>query len=81
MYKIDDLKVFVSIMFFICFFSLKASNLENYIYTSLPANNTFMPGANCIYKEKRQYIWIGTCNGIYRFDGAEYKHYPLAELN
>ena len=36
-----------------------------------------MPNANCIYKEKRQYVWIGTSDGIYRFDGAEYKRYEI----
>ena len=38
----------------------------------------FMPNANCIYKEKRQYVWIGTSDGIYRFDGAEYKRYEIS---
>ena len=37
-----------------------------------------MPNANCIYKEKRQYVWIGTSDGIYRFDGAEYKRYEIS---
>ena len=75
--KNNNLKIFFSITFFIFFFSISASNVENYIYTSLPANKTFMPNANCIYKEKRQYVWIGTSDGIYRFDGAEYKQYEI----
>lgn len=75
--KNNNLKIFFSITFFIFFFSIIASNVENYIYTSLPANKTFMPNANCIYKEKRQYVWIGTSDGIYRFDGAEYKQYEI----
>lgn len=78
MNKNSNLKIFFSIIFFICFFSICASNIENYIYTSLPSNKMFMPNANCIYKEKRQYVWIGTSDGIYRFDGAEYKRYEIS---
>lgn len=51
--KNNNLKIFFSITFFIFFFSISASNVENYIYTSLPANKTFMPNANCIYKKKK----------------------------
>ena len=77
MNKNKNLKVFLSVIFFNIFFSIKASNLENFIYTSLPSNRMFMPNANCIYKEKRQYVWVGTKNGIYRFDGVEYKQYNV----
>lgn len=78
MNKNNKFKIFFSIVFFICFFSIKASNVDNFIYTILPSNNIFMPNANCIYKEKRQYVWIGTSDGIYRFDGAEYKRYEIS---
>lgn len=77
MSKNNNFKILFSVIFFFCFLVMRSSNVENYIFTSLPSNKTFMPNANCIYKEKRQYVWIGTSDGIYRFDGAEYKHYDI----
>lgn len=72
-------KVVFFIVSILSFGRLYATNNDNYIYTLLPSNKTFIPSANCIYKEKNRYIWIGTNNGIYRFDGAEYKHYHINE--
>lgn len=70
-------KITFFLIFLICITENKASVNENYIYTILPTNELYIPNANCIYKEKNKYIWIGTDNGIYRFDGIEYKHYPI----
>lgn len=30
---------------------------------------------NCIYKDNQGFIWIGTSNGLDRYDGYEYTHY------
>lgn len=69
---------FILILIFLVYIKdSKASVGENYIYTILPTKDLYIPNANCIYKEKNKYVWIGTNNGIYRFDGIEYKHYPI----
>src|ERR1035437_6637309 len=44
------------------------------IEQGLPSNS-----ANCIYQDKKGFIWIGTNNGLARYDGYEckvYRHDP-----
>ena len=71
------LKITLLLLVIFTFGIVRSSDYENYIYTLLSSNNKFIPNANCIYKEKDKYLWIGTDNGIYRFDGYEYKHYII----
>ena len=71
------IRLLFSLIFLIYITDNKASENENYIYTILPTKDLYIPNANCIYKEKNKYVWIGTNNGIYRFDGIEYKHYQI----
>ena len=33
--------------------------------------------ANCVCQSTSGYIWIGTDNGIYRYDGSEFTLFPL----
>lgn len=54
---------------------------EKYIYTLLNSGNRYVPMANCIYKEKNIYVWIGTDKGAYRFDGVGYKSYTMGDVN
>ena len=54
---------------------------EKYIYTQLNSGNRYIPMANCIYKEKNLYVWMGTDKGAYRFDGAGYKLYTKDNVN
>lgn len=54
---------------------------EKYIYTLLNSGNKYVPMANCIYKEKNLYVWMGTDKGAYRFDGAGYKLYTKEDVN
>ena len=70
------LTVFASV---ICM-SLTNAN-EKYIYTQLNSGNRYIPMANCIYKEKKLYVWMGTEKGAYRFDGAGYKLYTKDDIN
>lgn len=54
---------------------------EKYVYTLLNSGNRYLPMANCIYKEKNLYVWIGTDKGAYRFDGVGYKSYTRDDVN
>lgn len=54
---------------------------EKYIYTRLNSGNRYLPMANCIYKEKNLYVWMGTDKGAYRFDGVGYKLYTKEDVN
>lgn len=63
----------------ICVSSTNAN--EKYIYTQLNSGNRYIPMANCIYKEKKLYVWMGTDKGAYRFDGAGYKLYTKDDAN
>lgn len=43
---------------------------EQYIYTVISHGNGFTSTVNCIYKEKYGDVWLGTPNGLYRFNGT-----------
>lgn len=64
---------FVLYFFFMCIAAYSLDGRQ-YVYTQL-SSDRFIPKANCIYKEDLSYVWIGTSNGLYRFDGFEYKCY------
>lgn len=41
-------------------------------FKNLPQNDV-----NCIYKDKLGFLWIGTLDGLHRFDGYEYKTFRV----
>lgn len=53
----------LALVSFICTSYINAN--EKYIYTLLNSGNRYIPMANCIYKEKNLYVWIGTNKGAY----------------
>lgn len=69
----------LALVSFICTSYINAN--EKYIYTLLNSGNRYIPMANCIYKEKNLYVWIGTNKGAYRFDGSSYKSYTMEDAN
>ncbi|BAX78948.1 hybrid sensor histidine kinase/response regulator [Labilibaculum antarcticum] len=40
----------------------------------LPQNDV-----NCIYKDSKGFMWIGTLDGLHRFDGYSYKTYQISD--
>lgn len=62
------------IVIFLLFSFLKTSAKEQYIYTHISRNEGFTSTVNCIYKEKDGDVWLGTPNGLYRFNGYTLKH-------
>ena len=48
---------------------------QQFVYTQIAQNKGLTSTVNCIYKEKDGDVWIGTPNGLYRFDGYSLDHY------
>ena len=67
----DILKMRRSLLFFICLifpFILFAKHFKVFdISTGLP-NNT----VKCIIQDEQGFIWLGTFNGLCRFDGVDF---------
>jgi ligand-binding sensor domain-containing protein len=49
---------------------LDCSILHYSVEDGLSENNV-----SCIYQDSRDYLWVGTFNGLNRFDGYRFKHY------
>ena len=58
---------------------LKNTTGNNYIIHTLkdlPENDV-----NCIFKDSKGFMWIGTLDGLHRYDGYTYKTYRVKESN
>ena len=67
-------------LFFILYALLIASaavlsGKEQFIYTQISRKEGLTSTVNCIYKEKDGDVWLGTPNGLYRFNGYELIHF------
>ena len=54
---------------FLLLASISTFAKEQFIFTRISQEEGLTATINCIYKEKDGDVWIGTPNGIYRFDG------------
>lgn len=62
----------VSLFFtFVCTLAAK----EQFIYTQISRNEGLTSTVNSIFKEKDGDVWLGTPNGLYRFNGNTLHHY------
>ena len=54
---------------------------EQYIFTQISQREGFASTVNCIYTEKDGDVWVGSPNGLYRFNGSTIQHHknPLFE--
>ena len=48
---------------------------DTFIFNKLRDKNWLLSAANSIYNQDGSYLWIGTDNGVYRYDGYNLKHY------
>ena len=55
--------------------SVICSSKEQYIYTQISQKNGLTSTVNCIHKEPYKDVWLGTTNGLYRFNGYDLRHY------
>lgn len=66
----------IFIISIICLFQLSAiSAKEQFIYQQISRNEGFTSTVNCIFKEKDGDVWLGTPNGLYRYNGYTLRHY------
>jgi ligand-binding sensor domain-containing protein len=61
---------------FVCAFSQISNSRERQITmdNGMPSNSV-----SCIAQDKRGFIWIGTNNGLSRYDGIRVSNFSLAE--
>ena len=53
---------------------------ENYIYSRISTKEGLTSTINSIFKEDGGYIWIGSQNGLFRFNGTSLHHYDGPEF-
>jgi ligand-binding sensor domain-containing protein/signal transduction histidine kinase len=67
-----QMKRVISIFAF-CFMLLLNSYSQHYIFTNYSINNGLSQSVvNCVFQDSRDYIWIGTQNGLNRFNGETF---------
>lgn len=71
----DTRLITILITTFLCIFRSNNLYAEQLSYTKLSDNDLAIPTAQTIYKEDGKYLWIGTTNGVYKFNGYNFKHY------
>ena len=64
------------ICLFLCFFTnTSLVYAGHYVYKQLSSQDGIPAMVNCIHAEKKGFVWIGSQNGLLRFDGYELKKY------
>ena len=68
---------FLKILIFVllCSMPFCESLANQYIYTPITQQEWKIKQANTLFKDNRQFLWIGNNDGIYRFDGYDFKYY------
>ena len=67
--------IFIFVTSILFLFESNGLYAERLSYTKLTENDCEIPTAQTIYKENGKYLWIGTKNGVYKFNGYNFKHY------
>ena len=52
-----------------------AQNSKNLHFLQLPFEGLSHPTVNCIFQDKTGFLWLGTINGLNRYDGYNYQVY------
>ncbi|WP_455639202.1 two-component regulator propeller domain-containing protein [Parabacteroides sp.] len=69
----SHLKLILSILFLTCFFRVSADE-SNYLFRHYQVENGLSDNmVTCCVQDKSGYIWIGTRDGLNRFDGYTFK--------
>lgn len=69
-------KVFVLFVLFFCLFTLSAQNLFNFQFKKYQVNEGLSENAvTCILQDKKGFLWLGTKDGLNKFDGANFVAY------
>jgi len=54
-----------------------AGGFADYHHTQWTASNGAPPGVQTMAQTRDGWLWLGTIDGLYRFDGLRFEHYPL----
>ena len=54
------------------YFSDNGDNLKIHVLKDIPENDV-----DCVFKDSRGYVWIGSLDGLHRYDGYGYKTYQI----
>jgi len=75
-----SLLMLFSCFLFVCKPFLKAVVLpDSFKYTIMPLTDVPQNEINCIYKDSKGFMWLGTLDGLHRYDGYQYKTYRLKD--
>lgn len=67
--------LFIALIGFFCIGSLKASGDKNFHFIQLPFEGLSHHTVNSIFQDSNGFLWLGTVNGLNRYDGYGYKVY------
>lgn len=71
--KIKDIKLLVFTLFFILFLSFNCDS-QQYIFSNYSINEGLSQSVvNCIFQDSKGYLWIGTQNGLNKFNGEAFE--------
>ena len=71
------LMLFICFLFFCKPFLAVAVLPDSFKYKIMPLTDVPQNEVNCIFKDSKGFIWIGTLDGLHRYDGYQYKTYRL----
>lgn len=81
---VSNFRLRIILVLLVTCLSLNAKNIDtskslNLQYSVKALKNFQQNDVNRIYKDKMGFIWIGTLDGLYRYDGYSYKIYRMQE--
>lgn len=74
MNSLNNIKIFIICCLIFRIFPLWSGN-QNYSFKQISIQDGMSFRINCIHSEKRGFIWVGTPNGIVRYDGKSLRKY------
>ena len=66
------------LFFFLFFLNLSAQKLKYKFEQVSPVSGISFNGVTCIQEDKNGFIWLGGSNGIFFYDGTQFKNYSKA---
>ncbi|HPY81922.1 MAG TPA: two-component regulator propeller domain-containing protein, partial [Bacteroidales bacterium] len=68
-------------MIFCVWISTSAQNNSLSFYSKNTQDGLSNNWVRCVYQDARGFMWFGTASGLNRYDGVNFKHYPLNYAN
>lgn len=69
----DIVTTVITIFLFSC--STPVFSQNNLVFDHITVTEGISQNVTCIYRDSRNFMWFGTLNGIYRYDGINVKEY------